>query len=83
MEHAPRGKYTLPFSLDAFQLTTPTPRTPQDPDLRWESLLPALRVWGDALPKPSDAPKERELRRQLKLQRARDAMKRFAQALML
>jgi len=32
------------------------PRTPQDPDLRWESLLPALRVWGDALPKPSDAP---------------------------
>jgi hypothetical protein len=32
------------------------PRTPQDPDLRWESLLPALRVWSDALPKPSDAP---------------------------
>jgi hypothetical protein len=32
------------------------PRTPQDPDLRWESLVPALRVWGDALPKPSDAP---------------------------
>jgi len=38
--------------------------------------------WG-LLPDPDDAPKERELRRQLKLQRARDAMERFAQALML
>jgi methylenetetrahydrofolate--tRNA-(uracil-5-)-methyltransferase len=38
--------------------------------------------WG-LLPDPEDAPKERDLRRQLKLQRARDAMERFAQALML
>jgi methylenetetrahydrofolate--tRNA-(uracil-5-)-methyltransferase len=38
--------------------------------------------WG-LLPDPDDAPKERDLRRQLKLQRARDAMERFAQALML
>lgn len=32
------------------------PRTPQDPDLRWESLIPALQVWGEGLPKPADAP---------------------------
>lgn len=38
--------------------------------------------WG-LLPEPEDAPKDRELRRQLKLQRAREAMERFAQALML
>jgi folate-dependent tRNA-U54 methylase TrmFO/GidA len=38
--------------------------------------------WG-LLPDPEDAPKDRDLRRQLKLQRARDAMERFAQALML
>jgi len=38
--------------------------------------------WG-LLPDPEDAPKDRDLRRQLKLQRARDSMERFAQALML
>jgi folate-dependent tRNA-U54 methylase TrmFO/GidA len=38
--------------------------------------------WG-LLPDPEDAPKDRDLRRQLKLQRARDTMERFAQALML
>ncbi|MCX7924351.1 MAG: hypothetical protein N2554_00905 [Fimbriimonadales bacterium] len=32
------------------------PRPPQDPALQWETLIPALRVWGDALPKPADAP---------------------------
>lgn len=32
------------------------PHVPQDPALQWESLVPALRVWGDALPKPADAP---------------------------
>ncbi len=32
------------------------PRTPQDPVLAWDSLIPALRVWGDELPKPADAP---------------------------
>lgn len=32
------------------------PRTPQDPDLSWEALLPALQVWGDAMPKPADVP---------------------------
>lgn len=32
------------------------PRTPQDPDVPWETLLPALRVWGDDLPKPAEAP---------------------------
>jgi methylenetetrahydrofolate--tRNA-(uracil-5-)-methyltransferase len=38
--------------------------------------------WG-LLPDPEDAPKDRDQRRQLKLQRARDSMERFAQALML
>jgi methylenetetrahydrofolate--tRNA-(uracil-5-)-methyltransferase len=38
--------------------------------------------WG-LLPDPEDAPKDRDQRRQLKLQRARDTMERFAQALML
>ncbi|MCS6924124.1 MAG: hypothetical protein NZM10_07100 [Fimbriimonadales bacterium] len=32
------------------------PRTPQDPALSWETLIPALRVWGETLPQPSDAP---------------------------
>ncbi len=36
-------------------------RTPQDPTLNWESLLPALRVWDDELPKPSEAPIGEEL----------------------
>lgn len=32
------------------------PRAPQDPALNWETLIPALRVWGDGLPRPADAP---------------------------
>ncbi|MCX7993937.1 MAG: hypothetical protein N2651_09760 [Fimbriimonadales bacterium] len=31
-------------------------RTPQDPALSWDALVPALRVWGDNLPKPANAP---------------------------
>jgi hypothetical protein len=52
------------------------PRTPQDPDLRWESLVPALRVWGDALPKPSDAPTGEDALR-LYQRLARDSVARW------
>ncbi|GIV09959.1 MAG: hypothetical protein KatS3mg019_2050 [Fimbriimonadales bacterium] len=32
------------------------PRVPQNPHLDAQSLTPALRVWGDKLPRPDDAP---------------------------
>ncbi|BCW94645.1 MAG: hypothetical protein WHS44_10065 [Fimbriimonadales bacterium] len=52
------------------------PRVPQEPDLRWETLIPALRVWGESLPKPADAPAGDEVMR-LYQRLAREAIARW------
>ncbi|MCS6919212.1 MAG: hypothetical protein NZM28_05540 [Fimbriimonadales bacterium] len=51
-------------------------RPPQDPRLDWQSLAPALRVWGDALPQPDDAPTGEAVFRVFQ-QRARESVARW------
>jgi hypothetical protein len=55
------------------------PRTPQDPDLRWESLAACAARVGNALPKPSDAPTGEEVLR-LYQRLTRDSVARWRRA---